>query len=74
MFNTMKKLTLAATVSVIAVAGATAATMPEVSTIEVTASYDAAQDTNAEALFPEISSDIELAIAELVPQSDERGT
>ena len=71
MFNTIKKLTLAATVSVIAVAGATAATMPEVSTIEVTASYDAAQDTNAEALFPEISSDIELAIAELVPQSDD---
>lgn len=72
MFTKMKELTLAATVSAIALAGATtASTMPDVSEIDVTASYDAAQDTNAADLFPEITNDIKLAIAERVPQSND---
>ncbi|MEW9920732.1 hypothetical protein AB2B41_14045 [Marimonas sp. MJW-29] len=72
MFKTMKKLTLATTVSLIALSGAVGAKeMPLVSEIDVSASYDAAQDTNAQEMFPEITSDIALAIADLVPQSDD---
>ena len=70
MFDTMKKLTLAATVSVFAVAAANADTMPPVSEIDVTASYEAAQDSNAAALFPGIADDIKVAIAERIPQSN----
>ena len=71
-FSTMKKLTLATTVSLMALSGAVAAKeMPLVSEIDVSASYNAAQDTNAQEMFPEITSDIALAIADLVPQSDD---
>lgn len=72
MFDTMKKLTLAAGVSMIALTGATIAKeMPLVSEIDVSASYDAAQGTNAAELFPGITDDVKSAIAERVPQSSD---
>ncbi len=71
MFNTMKNLTLSTTLTTLALAGAVAATeLPPISDIDVSASYDAAEDTNAQELFPEIADDVRLAIAALIPQSD----
>ncbi|NNE54256.1 MAG: hypothetical protein HKN30_17855 [Sulfitobacter sp.] len=71
MFAQTKNLALAATVSLIALASAgVAKEVPEISEINVSASYDAAQDTNASELFPEITSDIQLALARLIPLSD----
>jgi hypothetical protein len=70
MFDMIKKLTLAASASALAFAAAAATPdMPRASDIDVTASYDAAEGSNAEALFPGIGEDVRLAIAELVPQS-----
>ncbi|MDF3413635.1 hypothetical protein HKX62_04150 [Sulfitobacter sp. M74] len=67
----MKKLTLATTVSVMALAGtAMAGDMDGVSEIRVSTSYDAAQDSNAAAYFPEIATDVQVAIAKLIPSSD----
>lgn len=71
MFATTKSFALAATLSIAALStAATAEEMTKVSQINVTASYEAAEDTNAQALYPEITKDIQLAIAELVPVSD----
>ena len=71
MFNMTKKITLAAAVSMLALTSMTSAKeVPEISEIDVSASYDAAQDTNARDMFPEITSDIQLALASLVPLSD----
>ncbi len=71
MFAAMKNLTLATAVSVLALATAsTGAELQAVSEINVSASYDAAEDTNAQALFPDITEDIKMAITELVPLSD----
>ncbi|MGC1506190.1 MAG: hypothetical protein WA782_18880 [Sulfitobacter sp.] len=41
-----------------------------VSEIRVTTSYDAAQDSNAAEYFPEIATDVQVAIAKLIPSSD----
>ena len=72
MLNTMKKITLATAVSVMALsAPLTAREMPLASEIDVSASYEAAQDTNAQELFPGITDDIRVAIADLVPQSND---
>ena len=72
MFKTAKAITLATAVSVMALsAPLMAREMPLVSEIDVSASFDAAQDSNAQQLFPEITDDIRLAIADLVPQSDD---
>ncbi|KHA52220.1 hypothetical protein [Sulfitobacter geojensis] len=71
MFVTMKKLTLATTVSVMALTGAAlAADMDGVSEIRVSTSYDAAQDSNAAEHFPEIATDVQVAIAKLIPSSN----
>lgn len=72
MFTTMKKLTLAATLGTVIFTGfATAKQTPGISMIDVSASYAAAEDTNAQELFPGITDDIKLAIAELVSHSDD---
>lgn len=71
MFVMMKKLTLATTVSVMALTGAAlAADVDGVSEIRVSTSYDAAQDSNAAEYFPEIATDVQVAIAKLIPSSD----
>lgn len=71
MFVMMKKLTLATTVSVMALTGgAIAGEIDGVSEIRVTTSYDAAQDSNAAEYFPEIATDVQVAIAKLIPSSD----
>lgn len=71
MFTQTKNLTLAAAVSMLALTSAAfAKDVPEISEINVSASYDAAQDTNAAEMFPDITSDIQLALAKLVPLSD----
>lgn len=71
MFTKIKTVTFAATVSLLALTSAPfAKDVPEISEINVSASFDAAQDTNAAALFPEITNDIELALSKLVPLSD----
>ncbi len=72
MFDTMKKLALATSVSVLALAGAVSAQdAVKVSKIDVAASYSAAQDSNAADVFPEIATDIQAAIAERVPTSSD---
>lgn len=71
MFNNMKKLGLAAGVSLIALTGYAAADMPRISEIDVGATYAAATDTNAAETFPEIATDIQAAIAERVPTSSD---
>ncbi|KIN60901.1 hypothetical protein Z945_1884 [Sulfitobacter noctilucae] len=74
MFNTTKKITLAAAVSLLALSTASfAAEPPTLSEIDVSASYNAAEDTNAAELFPEIAEDVQIAIAKLVPMSDSAG-
>ncbi|MCX7559936.1 hypothetical protein OS190_10185 [Sulfitobacter sp. F26204] len=72
MLTMMKKLTLATSVSLIALTGAAMAAEATdgASEITVSASYDSAQDSNAAELFPGITDDIKLAIAKLVPSSD----
>lgn len=71
MLSTLKKLTLATAMGTVLLATPMSAQeLQDVSEINVTASYEAAEDTNAQALFPEITSDLQLAIAKLVPQSD----
>jgi hypothetical protein len=49
----------------------TAQEMPRVSDIMVTASYNAAEDSNAAEMFPEITADVKQAVAERVPLSDD---
>ncbi|MFT6674096.1 MAG: hypothetical protein ACJAVM_000267 [Sulfitobacter sp.] len=72
MFTTMKNITFAAGVSILALASAsTAAELPKVSQINVETTYEAAQDTNAQALYPELQTDIQKAVAEMVPTSDD---
>ncbi|WP_120505029.1 hypothetical protein [Sulfitobacter mediterraneus] len=71
MFTTIKSFTFAASVSLLALTSATAAELPKVSEISVDASYDAAQDSNAAALYPELQTDINKAVAEMVPISDD---
>ena len=71
MFTTIKSFTFAASVSLLALTSATAAELPKVSEISVDASYDAAQDSNAAALYPELQTDINKAVAEMVPTSDD---
>lgn len=69
MFTTFKRLTLAAGVSLLALSAAQAAELPAVSEITVAAKYDAAQDTNAAEMYPDLQSDIQKAVAELIPTS-----
>lgn len=72
MFNNMRKLGLAAGVSLIALTGyASAAELPPISEIDVGTTYAAATDTNAAEKFPEIATDLQTAIAERVPTSDD---
>ncbi|MFD2739385.1 hypothetical protein ACFSUD_07395 [Sulfitobacter aestuarii] len=72
MFDTAKKLTLAAGVSLLALSS-TAIAQEEVriSDIDVEASYSAAPDSNAAEAFPQIADDIRAAIAERVPTSSD---
>lgn len=72
MYTSMKTFALASTVSIFALAGAaTAADAPKISMIDVEASYSAAQGSNAAETFPQIASDIKLAIADRVETSDD---
>lgn len=48
-----------------------ASEVPAISDINVEASYSAAVNSNAEAVFPEITDDIRLAIAERIQLSDD---
>lgn len=74
MFDKMKKLGLAAGVSLFALSSyATAAELPPISEIEVGTTYAAATDTNALEKFPEIATDLQAAIAERVPTSTDAG-
>lgn len=74
MFYVIKKLTLATTLSAIAFTSAAYAdTARKVSEIRVSASYDAAEGSNAQELLPEIATDVQLAVAKLVPTSDDAG-
>ncbi len=71
MFNTLRNLTIAtAMTTAIFAIPANAADLQDVSEITVKASYDAAEGSNAQALYPEIASDIQLAIADMVPLSN----
>ncbi len=71
MFDITKKVTLAAAVSLMALSTASfAAEPPTLSEINVSASYNAAEDSNAAELFPSITDDVQAAIAKLVPMSD----
>ncbi|MEH6830416.1 MAG: hypothetical protein V7661_06185 [Sulfitobacter sp.] len=71
MRTTINKLTLVTTLSMFAFAGAaTADDANVVSKIEVTAAYGAAESSNAREMYPEVATDIQLAIAKLVPTSD----
>jgi hypothetical protein len=70
MFSNTKNLVMTTAIGVALVATtASAMDLQDVSEINVTASYSAAEGTNAQALFPEIATDIQLAIAKLVPVS-----
>lgn len=74
MFDHTKKLLLAGGVSLIALTGAAhAEDMPSVSEIDVSTSYEAAEDTNAQAVFPEISDDLRAEIAKRIPTSSDAG-
>lgn len=75
MFTTMKKTALAASVSLIALSGAAFAQdeMFKVSVIDVEASMSAAEGSNAMALFPDITTDIQAAVASRVTTSDDAG-
>ncbi len=74
MFDSVKKLTLAAGVSLIALtAAASAQEALKISKIDVEASYSAAQDSNAASFYPDIAIDLRTAIAERVPTSDDAG-
>ncbi|OAN71393.1 hypothetical protein A8B82_03580 [Sulfitobacter sp. EhC04] len=72
MFKHMKKLGLAAGVSLFALSSyAGAADLPPISAIDVGTTYAAATDTNAAEKFPEIATDLQAAIAERVPTSSD---
>jgi hypothetical protein len=72
MFDTVKKLSLAATVSLVALTGtAYAQEALRVSTVDVMASNAAATDSNAMEYFPQIADDVRAAIAERVPASND---
>ncbi|APE43584.1 hypothetical protein BOO69_09295 [Sulfitobacter alexandrii] len=74
MFNNMKKFGLAAGVSLFALTSSvTAAELPLISEIDVGTTYAAATDTNAAEKFPEITTDLQAAIAERVPTSTDAG-
>lgn len=71
MLNTLKKMTIATVMSTTFFATPLyAEELQDVSEIKVLTSYASAEDSNAQALFPEITDDIKLAIAELVPLSN----
>tara|TARA_R110002020_G_scaffold341163_1_gene555810 strand:- start:59 stop:589 length:531 start_codon:yes stop_codon:yes gene_type:complete len=73
MISTFRTATLAVGVSFLALTGAVQAQEEtlQVGTIDVDASYGAAQDSNAAEYYPEISNDLKAAIAERVPTSDD---
>lgn len=71
MFNTVKTLGLAASVSVMALTGAAFAQMSKVSEITVETTYGAAEDANAAMFFPEIAADVAAAISAGVMTSDD---
>lgn len=70
MLNSLKSLTLATSMTAALLATSAQAEMQDISEIKVSASYNAAEDANAASLFPDISTDIMIAIAERVPQSN----
>lgn len=72
MFNNLKKLSLAAGVSLLALTSyANAADLPPISSIDVGTTYAAATDANAAEKFPDITTDLQEAIAERVPTSSD---
>lgn len=73
MFNALKRTALVASVSLTALSGAAFAEQPAVSRIDVDSTLDAAQGSNAMMLYPEITTDLQTAIAEKVETSDDAG-
>lgn len=74
MFTTLKKSALAVTVSVATIAALPAfAEKPAVSDIAVVTNLDAAQDSNALALNPQIETDLAQAIASRIETSEDAG-
>ncbi len=72
MFKTPQKLALAASVSILTLAAPLAAEEKAgLSELDVTTSYDAAQDGNAAEMLPNIAEDLRKAIAERIPGSDD---
>ncbi|GLT09807.1 hypothetical protein ACFQFQ_11085 [Sulfitobacter porphyrae] len=72
MFNNLKKLGLAAGVSLLALTSyANAADLPPISSIDVGTTYAAATDANAAEKFPDITTDLQEAIAKRVPTSSD---
>tara|TARA_R110002049_G_scaffold10127_1_gene50094 strand:- start:50091 stop:50618 length:528 start_codon:yes stop_codon:yes gene_type:complete len=72
MFTQVKKIALAASVSMIALSGAAIAdTDIKISNVNVEASMSAATDSNAMEFYPEIATDIQTAVASMVPLSDD---
>ena len=75
MFTKIKMTALAASVSLIALGGAAFAmdATYKVSVIDVEASMSAAEGSNAMALYPDITTDIQAAVASRVITSDDAG-
>ena len=70
MFNHVKKIALAASVSMIALSSATyAAEEAKVSNIDVTATMSSSDDGNGMTFYPDIATDIKAAVATRVPSS-----
>ena len=73
MFKIAQTTALAATVSMFALTTAEAAEQPPIGQIEVSAEFDAAQDSNALQYYPEVVSDLTREIAARVETSNDNG-
>lgn len=74
MYNTLKSIALATSVSLAALTSSAYAAEPVAfSAIDVESSIDAAQDANAMSMYPEITTDLKAAVAALVAGSDDAG-